>query len=204
MPTQNLLYSWATVALKCAEKIYRKIVGKCNEQWINSFMITYLKTTSPMKSDGACHCSVMLVFADGDVCVTVFSYPPQLINFWSRSDEGAKRPTTWYGGFKFLACIMNPPNDSSGTCDRISMRNTWPWFTATLNGSTRNGGRDVAGGMPPPWNGNIEWHTDSGAPPGSVMLGSNINANRIRQIAVKWCIFVCVCVLCWKQKSISK
>lgn len=134
--------------------------------------IAYLNTTSPIKSDGACHCSEMLDFGVGAECVAVFSNPPQLINLTSRSADGAKRPTTWYGGFVFRACIMNPPNDSSGTCGRISMRSTCPWLTAMLNGSTRNGGRDVAGGMPPPWNGNSEWHTDSGAPLGSAILGS--------------------------------
>lgn len=161
--------------------------------------IAYLKITSPMKSDGACHCSEMLDFGDGAECVAVFSNPPQLINFTRRSADGANRPTTWYGGFVLRACIMKPPNDNSGTWDLISMRSTCPWLTAILKGSTRNGGRDVDGGIPPPWNGNSEWQTDSGAPFGSAMLGSYMNANKNRQINVMRCILVWP--MCWKKKE---
>lgn len=54
---------------------------------------TYLNTTSPMKSDGACHCREMPDFGEGCVWVAVLSNPPQFINFAVESAGGANRPT---------------------------------------------------------------------------------------------------------------
>lgn len=65
MPTQKLLYVWATVARNC---------------------------TSPTKSCGACHCRLSSPFGVVPLCVAVFSRPLQLINFTKPSADNAKRP----------------------------------------------------------------------------------------------------------------
>lgn len=59
----------------------------------NNKITTYLNTISPRKSDGACHCSEIPDFGDGDVCVAVLSKPPQLMSLAWLSAGGANRPT---------------------------------------------------------------------------------------------------------------
>lgn len=76
------------------------------------FNATHLNTTSPRKSDGGCHCNEMADFGDGDVCVAVFSNPPQLINLAWLSGDGANLPTyniafrKYYAMLRFFFIIL--------------------------------------------------------------------------------------------------
>lgn len=144
----------------------------------NSSRSSYLNTTSPRKSFGACQVKPSPDLGDGLTCVAVFSSPSQLINFIRPSADGANRPTTRYGGLVLRACTMKPPNVSSGGVEMISMFKIWPCPTDGAGVCIWKGDAVSVGAMPPPWNGSSVSQTVFGAPLGNEVDGVRWAANR--------------------------
>ena len=81
--------------------------------------------------------------------------------------------TTLYGGLVLRAWIINPLKLSSGGVDCMSRRIICPWPTAEFDVNILYGEGDDCGGIPPSWYGKRLSHEETGAPSGSVDVGTN-------------------------------